>query len=178
MIQVENDHVVLTPLGSRPPGRRINYHVDLEALDNDTLFFAGTPEILDLRARALYRSETGSFSLGHPAPPGFRYDAWSLLDDPPERAPPLVPPPVLPLAARELYLQLPTARRPYRRTGAHASPPAPPTTWRARAPSNATCAPTTATLWNCPTAKWPTRWPISCSRAARATASISPVPWP
>ncbi len=107
MIQVEDNHVVLTPLGSLPQGRHINYHVDLEALDNDTLFFAGAPEILDLRARALYRAETGGLSLGHPAPPGFRYDAWSLLDDPPERAPALVPPPVLPLAARELYLQLP-----------------------------------------------------------------------
>ena len=108
LIPVEDDHVVLAPLGSRPPGRRVNYHVDLEALDNDTLFFAGTPEILDLKARALYRSETASFRLGHAVPPGFRYDAWSLLDDPPERAPALFPPPVLSLAARELYLQLPT----------------------------------------------------------------------
>jgi len=156
MIQVEDNHVVLTPLGSLPQGRHVNYHVDLEALDNDTLFFAGAPEILDLRARALYRSETGGVSLGHPAPPGFRYDAWSLLDDPPERAPALVPPP----------------------NWHAASPPALPMTWHAHAPSNATCARIMATLSNCPTARWPIRWPISCSRAARDIASISPVPWP
>jgi transglutaminase-like putative cysteine protease len=107
LIPVESDHVILSPSELRPPGRRINYHVDLEALENDTLFFAGTPEALDLRARAIYRSENASYRLGSAVPQGFRYDAWSLLDDPPERSRPLYPPPVLPLAAREGYLQLP-----------------------------------------------------------------------
>src|ERR1035438_10034936 len=107
IIPVENDHVVLAPPGLPPPGRRINYHVELEALENDTLFFAGTPEILDLRAPVLYRSETSSFRLGHAVPQGFPYDVYSLLDDPPERAPVLYPPPVLRLAEREVYLQLP-----------------------------------------------------------------------
>jgi transglutaminase-like putative cysteine protease len=106
-ILVENDHVALAPAGLPPPGRRISYRVELEALGNDTLFFAGTPEILDLRARALYRSATSSFRLGHTVPQGFHYDVYSLLDDPPEAAPVRFPPPVLPLAARELYLQLP-----------------------------------------------------------------------
>ena len=107
MIPVENEHVVLAPAGLGPPGRRVNYHVDLEALGNDTLFFAGTPEILDLRARALYRSAAASFHLGHAVPRGFRYDVRSLLDDPPEGTPVPFPPLVLPLADRELYLQLP-----------------------------------------------------------------------
>ena len=107
IIPVENGHVVLAPPGLPPPGRRINYHVELEALENDTLFFAGTPEILDLRARSLYRSETSAFRLGHAVPQGFPYDVYSLLDDPPERAPVLYPPPVLRLAEREVYLQLP-----------------------------------------------------------------------
>ena len=107
MIPVENEHVVLATAGLRPPGRRINYHVDLEALGNDTLFFAGKPETLDVRVRALYRSETASFRLGHAVPQGFHYEVYSLLDDPPERAPVLFPPPVLPLASRQLYLQLP-----------------------------------------------------------------------
>ena len=111
MITVENEHVVLAPIGLRPPGRRINYRVDLEALGNETLFFAGTPEILDLRARALYRSEGSSFRLGHATPPGFHYDAFSLLDDPPETSPVPFPPPVLPLASRDLYLQLPALDR-------------------------------------------------------------------
>jgi transglutaminase-like putative cysteine protease len=106
-ILVENGHVVLAPAGLHPAGRRVNYHVDLEALENDTLFFAGTPETLDLGVRALYRTETSSFRLGHAVPQGFHYDVWSLLDDPPEGAPVRVPAPVLPLAARQLYLQLP-----------------------------------------------------------------------
>ena len=106
-ILVENGHVVLAPGGLHPAGRRVNYHVDLEALENDTLFFAGTPETLDLGVRALYRTETSSFRLGHAVPQGFHYDVWSLLDDPPEGAPVRFPPPVLPLAARQLYLQLP-----------------------------------------------------------------------
>jgi len=106
-IPVDDEHVVLAPLEVRPPGRRVNYHVDLEALENDTLFFAGTPETLDLKARAIYRSETSSYQLGNAVPQGFHYDAWSLLDDPPEGTPELYPPPVLPLAARESYLQLP-----------------------------------------------------------------------
>src|ERR1035438_2447663 len=100
-IPVENGHVVLAPSGPHPPGRHINYHVELEALENDTLFFAGTPEILDLRVQALHGSETSGFHLGHAVPQGFPYDVYSLLEDPPERAPAFYQPPVLPLAARE-----------------------------------------------------------------------------
>ena len=107
LIPVQSDHVILEPAELRPGGRRVNYHVDLEALENDTLFFAGTPEALDLKTRAIYRSENSSYRLGHSVPQGFRYDVWSLLDDPPERSRPLYPPPVLPLAAREAHLQLP-----------------------------------------------------------------------
>ena len=105
-IPVENEHVVLAPAGSG--GRRVNYRVELEELENDTLFFAGTPEILDdVRARVLLRSDTAGYRLGLPVPQGFHYDVYSLLDDPPESAPLRFPAPVLPLAARERYLQLP-----------------------------------------------------------------------
>ena len=107
IIPVEDEHVVLAAPGLRPPGRRGNYRVELEALGDDTLFFAGTPEILELRARLLYRSETASYRLDHAVPQGFHYDVYSLLDDPPETALLRFPPLVLPLAAREHYLQLP-----------------------------------------------------------------------
>ena len=110
-LAVENDHVTLGQPGLRPPGRRINYHVDVEAIENDTLFFAGTPEMLDLRARTLYRSDTGGVRVAHPSPQGLHYDAWSLLEDPPEMAPVLYPAPILPLSARATYLQLPPLDR-------------------------------------------------------------------
>jgi transglutaminase-like putative cysteine protease len=111
ILAVDNEHVVLAPPGLHPPGRRINYHVDVEALENETLFFAGTPEILDLRARTLYRFETGGLRVAHPSPQGLRYDVSSLLEDPPETAPVLYPAPILPLASRNQYLQLPALDR-------------------------------------------------------------------
>lgn len=106
-LELSNDHVDLVSSDAWRPGRRINYHVDLEPLDNDALFFAGMPEALDLRARALYRSEGAVYRLGHSESQGLRYDAYSLLEDRPETAPPLYPAPVLPLSARERALQLP-----------------------------------------------------------------------
>jgi transglutaminase-like putative cysteine protease len=110
-LTVDNEHVILTRPGLPRPGRRINYHVDVEAIENDTLFLAGTPEMLDLRARTLYRSENGSVRVAHPGPQGLHYDAWSLLDEQPEVAPVVYPTPILPLASRNTYLQLPQLDR-------------------------------------------------------------------
>jgi hypothetical protein len=110
-IRIENGHVDLMPIDALPPGRSISYHVDLGAFETDALFFAGIPENLDLHSTSLYRTDTGSYRLGHPTPQGFHYDAYSLLEEPPERAPPAYPAPVLPLAARNQYLQLPALDR-------------------------------------------------------------------
>ena len=110
-LEVRNEHIVLTAPGQHAPGRRINYHVDVDAIDDETLFFAGTPETLDLRARTLYRADTGGLRVAHPSPRGLHYDVWSLLEDPPEIAPTLYPAPILPLASRNLYLQLPPLDR-------------------------------------------------------------------
>ena len=63
--------------------------------------------MLRLRARRIYRGEGGSYRLGQPPGPGFRYEAYSLLEEVPETAAQRYPTPVLPLAARERYLQLP-----------------------------------------------------------------------
>jgi transglutaminase-like putative cysteine protease len=106
-IDVINDHVDLVQSDSWRPGNRINYHIDLEPLENDALFFAGTPEALDVRVRTLYRSEGSVFRLHHPESQGLHYDAYSLLEDRPETAPAMYPAPVLSLAARERALQLP-----------------------------------------------------------------------
>src|SRR5471030_1932345 len=110
-IRIENGHVDLRPTDGLPPGRSISYHVDLGAFETDALFFAGIPENLDLHSPSLYRTDTGSYRLGHPTPQGFHYDAYSLLEELPERAPLIYPPPVLPLAARNQYLQLPPLDR-------------------------------------------------------------------
>ena len=107
-LAVENDHAILAQPAA---GRRISYHVDVEAIENDTLFFAGTPLTLDLHARTLYRSETGAVRVAHPSPVGLHYDAWSLLEEQPEVAPVPYPAPILSLAARSTYLQLPTLDR-------------------------------------------------------------------
>jgi transglutaminase-like putative cysteine protease len=105
-IDVQNDHIDLVPISSWIAGHRINYHVDLEALENDALFFAGTPETVDIRARALYRYDGSVYRLGRTSPQGLRYDAYSRLEDRPELAPPMVTA-VLPLSVREPNLQLP-----------------------------------------------------------------------
>src|SRR5262249_29595403 len=106
-MDVQDGHIVLAQSDRHPFGRRISYHVDLEPLQNPELYFSGTPEFLDLRSRVLYRSYADVYTLGKPLTEGFRYDASSLLEDPPERTTPLTPAPVLSLAERSHNLQLP-----------------------------------------------------------------------
>jgi hypothetical protein len=86
---------------------RLNYHVDLNALDTDALFVAGTPTKLEMKARAVHRTVGDSYRLGYIPTQGFGYDVYSVPDDPPERRLPARNGPVLPLAARERFLQLP-----------------------------------------------------------------------
>jgi hypothetical protein len=107
-IPVENGHADLEPSAYRRPGRHINYHVDLDALGTDALFFAGVPEMVDLRYVFLLRTATGSYRIGHQSPRGLHYDAYSRLEDPPETSPAPYPPPILPLRARSDYLRLPS----------------------------------------------------------------------
>jgi transglutaminase-like putative cysteine protease len=106
-VPVENGHADLEPSADRRPGRHINYHVDLDAFGTDALFFAGVPEMVDLRYSFLLRTATGSYRIGHQSPRGLHYDAYSRLEDPPETSPAPYPAPILPLRARSDYLQLP-----------------------------------------------------------------------
>jgi transglutaminase-like putative cysteine protease len=106
-IPVENGHADLEPSVYRRPGRHINYHVDLDAFGTDALFFAGVPEMVDLRYSFLLRTATGSYRIGHQSPRGLHYDAYSRLEDPPETSPAPYPAPILPLRARSEHLQLP-----------------------------------------------------------------------
>ena len=98
------------PAGERPAaGRRFNYDVSFDDISTNALFFAGTPEsVLRMQARSISRVEGGGYRLDRVPPPGFRYEAYSLLEEIPETAPPQFPPPMLPLQSRERYLQLPT----------------------------------------------------------------------
>jgi hypothetical protein len=105
-IRVDDGHVDLEDT-DRGRGRHLNYHVDFDALDAEALFFAGLPEKVDLRASYLVRSGEGNYTLGVRPPDRFHYDAYSLLDEPPEASSWRYPPPVLPLKERERYLELP-----------------------------------------------------------------------
>jgi protein-glutamine gamma-glutamyltransferase len=109
-VEVENGQADLQPPGGRPIGRGLSYNVEYDELDTDALFFAGIPEkIMYLHVDHMYRTEGGNYRLPPSArpPQGFRYEAYSLLEDPPETAPARFPTPILSLADRERYLQLP-----------------------------------------------------------------------
>lgn len=49
-------------------GRHLEYHVVFDAIDADTLFFAGAPEKVDLPAAYLLRGEGGAYTLDDPIP--------------------------------------------------------------------------------------------------------------
>jgi hypothetical protein len=90
------------------PGPQRSYRVEFTDLESRTLFFAGTPETVEgLPDATRVEPETGCFRLPQPQPSGFRYDVFSVLEEPPENAPPLNPPPILDLKHREPYLQTP-----------------------------------------------------------------------
>src|SRR5262249_34146111 len=101
------DEADLVRPGSWPAGRGLHYDVEFDDLETDTLFFTGTPVGLQIRASTLYRREGNTYELGHSPRQGFRYSSYSILEGIPERIPAVVPAPVLPLASRERYLQLP-----------------------------------------------------------------------
>ncbi len=105
LIHVQNGQAELEPPDNRPRG--ISYTVEFDELETDALFFAGTPQRVYLHYGPLIRSDGGSYRLNHTPPPGFRYEAYSLLDEPPEKAPVRFPTPALSLADRERNLQMP-----------------------------------------------------------------------
>jgi hypothetical protein len=105
-VRMENGHADLEDT-DHGAGRHLNYHVDFDALDADALFFAGIPEKIDLKSRYLFRTAEGNYTVGGAPPSQLHYDAYSLLDEPPESPSWRYPPPVLSLRERERYLELP-----------------------------------------------------------------------
>jgi len=95
-------------LGTARPGQLgLNYHVEMEPLDTDALFLAGTPLRVDLHRRFLIRTGVDSYRLDHPSLQGIRYDAYSAIEAPPSGAPAFAAAD-LTAADRETNLQLPT----------------------------------------------------------------------
>jgi len=100
----------LAALGYGPGQRQRSYRVDWEDLDSQVLFIAGAPEDIAVEgppATLEEDAETGCYRVRPMRSSNFRYQVASVLEDPPETAPPLNPPPVLSLAKRTVYLQIP-----------------------------------------------------------------------
>jgi protein-glutamine gamma-glutamyltransferase len=106
-IHVDQPRACVNQPQQRPPGRYINYEVELDAIGSQALFFAGAPQVVRTIFRSLDCSETNSFRLPAPVPEGFRYEVYSLLEDPPEFAPVGFAPPELTYEARSRNLELP-----------------------------------------------------------------------
>ena len=174
-IPVENGHADLEPSVFRRPGRHINYHVDLDAFGTDALFFAGVPEMVDLRYSFLLRTPAGSYRIQRQSPRGLHYDAYSRLEDPPETSPPPYPAPILPLRARSDYLQLPPLDPRIPELARTMTAGAATDLERARAIEGRLRSDYGYTL-ELPAQKWPIPWLTSSSRAGRATANTSRPP--
>ena len=87
----------------RRRGKRIAYRVDVNGIDTAVLFFAGTPEVLNLNAPSLIHTANDNYRIGAGSSDGVRYDVYSFFDesdkaDGPQQAP---------AAVRARYLQLP-----------------------------------------------------------------------
>ncbi|HZT34016.1 MAG TPA: transglutaminaseTgpA domain-containing protein [Bryobacteraceae bacterium] len=82
----------------------LSYRVELNAIDTDALFFAGTPLMLEIKHASLLRTPGDGYRLGHVPPPGFYYEATSMLEDRGEPARGAG----LSAAERGLFLQLPS----------------------------------------------------------------------
>jgi protein-glutamine gamma-glutamyltransferase len=106
-VPVISGEATLVPPAARQFGRHLNYEVSFDELETDALFFAGLPESVSVRRDSVYRGPGGTYRLGRAPEPSFRYSAYSRLEDPPETGRPPVAAPVLPLAERERYLQVP-----------------------------------------------------------------------
>jgi hypothetical protein len=90
-------------------GQQRSYRVEFTDLESRTLFFAGSPETVEgLPDDTVVEPGTGCFRIPRALPTGFRYDVFSVLEEPPETAPPFYPPPILDLRHRERYLRIPS----------------------------------------------------------------------
>jgi transglutaminase-like putative cysteine protease len=81
------------------------YEVQLSAVFSDALFFAGSPEVLQVDAPLVIRTATDSYRVGYGGSDGLRYLAYSFLDE--EGTPDLADIQPLAPAERAAYLETP-----------------------------------------------------------------------
>lgn len=106
-IEVESGHFEpASRFQMRTPGPRIAYEVQLKALTNDVLFFAGIPEAVGIQTRMLIRTAVDSYRMPRGIPRPARYEVFrAYLPD--ESQPRRNPGAVITEQARERYLRLP-----------------------------------------------------------------------
>lgn len=88
----------------RRQGTRLTYMVSIKALDSDVLFFAGSPEVLNVNALSLIRTPFGGYRLGTGFSYGVKYEAISLMK---QTDVPAITVAVMPPSLRREYVQLP-----------------------------------------------------------------------
>ena len=107
-LPLDRDALVLGRAAHARPGRSVAYRVQLDEIAADTLFFAGTPETININLpRNLYGlrlSRAGSFRVPR-LPNGITYSVYSFLED--GNAPPIGFAPPLPEGVRQEMLWLP-----------------------------------------------------------------------
>lgn len=89
----------------RRRGKRVAYRVDLQGIDTAVLFFAGVPEVLNLAATSVIRTQQDNYRVGLGSSDGVRYDVYSFLEE--ETPPASLEVGAVPPAVRARYLQLP-----------------------------------------------------------------------
>lgn len=104
--RIGGGRIVLANYGGRA-GTHFSYQVDLNAVDTDTLFFAGVPEVLEIEHPRLVRTAEDSFRLGHLTPQRLRYKVYAFLEDPQVAELRQDAGLALPVDERRRYLQLP-----------------------------------------------------------------------
>jgi transglutaminase-like putative cysteine protease len=106
-IAVDHGHVALTGGIAGRPGVHLAYDVEIEPANADTLFLAGRPESLDLPYPTLLASSSGAYRLPYAPSGSMHYEAYSLLEEPPEQGGASRPALRLSQAERLRELQLP-----------------------------------------------------------------------
>jgi protein-glutamine gamma-glutamyltransferase len=83
LLPVTNGRLILADESQRRRhnGRLVAYRVDLRPIDSTALFFAGTPEFLNIDAKSVYRTANGNYRIGLGPSDGVRYDVYSFLDE-------------------------------------------------------------------------------------------------